>query len=310
MIVCCGEALIDFMPVKTSEGADAFQPFNGGSIYNVAIGLGRLGTRASFLGGLSKDMFGTMLSRELKNSHVDTSLVIESAHPSTLAFVRFVDGQPEYTFIDEGSAGRMISSDQLPVLDNADLLHFGSISLIHDPAASFYEALAKREKNRCLISLDPNIRPSLIADRQAHVARLGRMIAVADIIKVSDEDLDWLSPGESPKDWAGARLDNGAFLVVVTSGQNGSVAYGQDFELTCPVEKVGVVDTVGAGDAFMAGLLASLDNQNVLTRDNLADGGKMAAETAIRQASHIAALTVSRAGANPPRADEILGLFD
>lgn len=306
MIVACGEALIDFMPTTTAEGATAFQPFNGGSVYNVAIALGRLGCDVGFFGGLSQDFFGHMLVDELQNSHVDISLAVKSAYATTLAFVSFDSGQPEYVFLDEMSAGRMLEVDQLPELDSAaNALHFGSISLISEPAAASYEKLAKREKEKRILSIDPNIRPTLVSDRQTYQERLQRMIALADIIKISDEDLAWLAPDISFEDCAMKWLGQGAALVVVTKGSEGATAYTSDCQIEQPSEKVTVADTVGAGDTFMAGLLASLDGQGLLSRDTLSNLDRSTLATAMAFASRVAAITVSRKGANPPWAGEL-----
>ncbi len=306
MILCCGEALIDFMPVKSADGALAYQPFNGGSIYNVAIALGRLGQEVGYFGGLSQDFFGEMLGNELANSNVDTSLSIKSARATTLAFVKFNDGQPEYVFLDEGSAGRMLRDDQMPGLpDEFDLLHFGSISLINNPAASIFEQLAAREKGRRLISIDPNIRSSLVSNESEYRARLERMFSFADIIKVSDEDLEWLYPDKSHQDCTSRWLREGTSLVVITRGAKGAIAYSGEAIIEQAIVSVDVVDTVGAGDAFMAGLLTSLDEYGNLVSDKLKAIDQATLSNALSFASRVAAITVSRKGANSPWKDEI-----
>ena len=307
MILCCGEALIDFMPVESADGALAFQPFNGGSIYNVAIALGRLGQSAGFFGGLSEDFFGEMLGNELANSSVDISLSIKSGRATTLAFVKFNDGQPDYAFLDEVSAGRMLNDDQIPNLpDEVDLLHFGSISLISNPAASMFEQLAAREKGRRLISIDPNIRPSLVNDESDYRARLERMFSIADIIKVSDEDLEWLYPGIELEDCALRWLNGGARLVVITQGAKGAIAYAGDSIVEQAIESVDVVDTVGAGDTFMAGLLAALGESGNLSSSKLNAINQAALINALSFATRAAAITVSRKGANPPWKEALL----
>ncbi len=304
MILCCGEALIDFMPVETVDGAPAFQPFNGGSIYNVAIALGRLGINVGFFGGLSKDLFGDMLASELAKSRVDASLAILGNKSTTLAFVEFSDGQPTYAFVDEGSAGRMINASP-QLTDDINLLHFGSISLISDPAASVFENLAARENGHRLISIDPNIRPSLIDDVDTYRARLQRMFSFADIIKISDEDLEWLNSTQKPEDFAHAQLKSGASLVVVTRGKEGATAYTKAHKFEQAIEKIDIADTVGAGDAFMAGLLASLNEHKLLTREKLTNVEPTFLKIALEKASHVAAITVSRKGANPPWKSEL-----
>lgn len=306
MIICCGEALIDFLPAQTVAGAKAFQPFNGGSIYNVAIALGRLGHSVGYLGGLSEDFFGQMLVEGLVASNVDLSYVAMSARASMLAFVNLKDGQPQYAFIDEGSAARMLSADQIAkISDDVTLLHFGSISLINEPVASTLEQLAKANKDRCIISLDPNIRPSVVVDRDTYLARLERMIALADIIKISDEDLDWIYPNADHKSYALKWLEQGAAQVIITRGGEGATAFTNSHEVDQTVEKVTVSDTVGAGDTFTAGLLASLEQQGLLQREKLARISAEQLAKATNFAAHAAAITVSRAGANPPWKHEI-----
>ncbi len=306
MIICCGEALIDFFPAKTETGENAFQPFNGGSIYNVAIALGRLGREVGYLGGISEDFFGQMLLEGLKASQVDLSFIAKSERATTLAFVQLTNGQPQYVFLDEMSAGRMLEMGQIPSIpDDTTTLHFGSFSLIHDPAGATLEALALQEKNDRIISLDPNIRPSLVVNRDEYLLRLGRMLGIADVIKISDEDLEWIYPGIAPQTVIEQWLADGAALVVLTRGGAGATAFTKSFQIEQPVQKVTVADTVGAGDTFTAGLLASLDRQHLLGKDRLAALTREQLSKATRLAAKAAAITVSRPGANPPWESEI-----
>src|SRR3954470_7664189 len=166
MIVCCGEAVIDFLPAAMGAQPSAFAPTPGGSPFNVAIALARLGISTGFFGGLSTDTFGEMLNRTLVDSGVDLSFIEPSPRPSTLAFVSYDGGQPSYTFYDEGSAGRMLTEADLPAFPTTvTALHFGSFSLASEPSGSAFEALLQREHRSCVISLDPNIRATLIKNR-------------------------------------------------------------------------------------------------------------------------------------------------
>ncbi len=306
MIVCCGEALVDFFPVTCGQGKQAFQPFAGGSIFNVAIGLGRLGSRVGYFGGISRDFFGDMLLDALVASSVDTSLVAISDRPSTLAFVSFENSQPRYAFFDQGSAGRMLESGNGPVFSGeVRALHFGSFSLINDPAASLYEELAAGNAGQRLISLDPNIRPTLVGKKTPYLERLERMLAIADIIKVSDEDLEWLFPGADEDLLANDWLKGGARLVIITRGSRGAVAYIKDFRFVQPAISTIFKDSVGAGDSFGAAILASLDGQGLLEKSRLAEILPAQLETAMAMAARAAAITVSRAGANPPWQHEL-----
>src|SRR5262249_3042202 len=225
MIVTCGEALIDMLPRKSAEGAAVFQPFAGGSVFNVAIALGRLGVPAGFFGGLSTDFFGTMLKEALEKSRVDVSFANVSDRPTTLAFVTLIEGHARYAFFDEHSAGRLLTEIDLPAFPaTLKALHFGSFSLAAEPCGSAYEALMQREHLSRVISLDPNIRPTLIKNRDAHLARIDRLVGLSDIVKLSDDDLAWIAPGVAFDDFAKRWLERGAKLVVLTRGSDGAGA--------------------------------------------------------------------------------------
>lgn len=308
MILCCGEALIDMIPTPTLAGGEAFAPHSGGAVFNTAIALGRLGCAAGMLTGLSDDLFGQQLRQTLADSGVDTALSITSNRPTTLAFVRLSNGHATYTFYDENSAGRMITPDDLPTIpQSVSALYFGGISLACEPGAETYATLAEREGSSRAVMLDPNIRPSFIRDEAAYRARIRRMVAVADIVKVSDDDLNWLVP--SPDDLA-SKADTlrreGASIVIVTQGGDGATAYfGNGESVTVAAETVTVVDTVGAGDTFNAGVMASLERNGLLCKNAIANLSTEALHDALAFGAKIAAVTVSRAGANPPWAHEL-----
>jgi fructokinase len=300
MILCCGEALIDFLPRTGADGKVLFEPCVGGSIYNVAIALGRLGVAAGYFGGLSSDLFGEMLRDGLRRSGVDFSLVPQSDLPSTLAFVKLENGNARYAFFDEGSAGRMLTSADLPVLPpSIKALHFGSFSLASEPCGSAYEALMTRERGR-VIALDPNVRPTLIGDRKAYMERLGRCVAMADIVKLSEDDLLWLAPDTSFEAFAADWLARGAKLVVLTRGGGGASAISANVSVSVRAKPITVADTVGAGDTFSAALLASLDEAGQLAKDRIAALTKDRLVAALDFASRAAAIAVSRPGADPP----------
>ncbi len=191
MILCCGEALIDMIPTPTKSGTSGFVPHSGGAVFNTAIALGRLGVKAGMLTGLSSDMFGQQLIDGLQESGVDASHVIMSDRPTTLAFVRLQDGHATYNFYDENSAGRVATPDDLPGLSpDVSALYFGGISLACEPGANAYAALLAQEGAGRAVMIDPNIRPKFIEDADQYRNRLNRMIALSDIVKVSDEDLN------------------------------------------------------------------------------------------------------------------------
>lgn len=306
MILCCGEALIDMLPRTSTLGENAYAPYAGGAVFNTAIALGRLGIPTSFFTGLSDDMLGDVLREALDASHVDYSPAAISSRPTTVAFVKLVNGSATYAFYDENTAGRMITRADLPKLgDDCEAMHFGAISLIPDPCGDAYEALLTREANKRVISLDPNIRPGFIKDKQSHMGRIKRMAALSDIVKFSDEDLDWFGMGSDHAALAAHWLNHGAKLVIITKGAEGADGYTQHFKVSAEGVKVDVVDTVGAGDTFDAGVLASLKMNNLLTKGQVASLSQGDVHDALALAAKAAAVTVSRAGANPPWAKEI-----
>ena len=306
MILCCGEALIDMLPRETTLGEKGFAPYAGGAIFNTAIALGRLGVPTAFFTGLADDMMGEILIETLKASNVDSSLCVMASRPSTVAYVKLVNGQATYAFYDEGTAGRMITEADLPALDDScEALHFGAISLIPSPCGETYEALMKREQAKRVISLDPNIRPGFIKDKVGHMARINRMAAMSDILKFSDEDLEWFGVEGDHDQLARHWLEHGAKLVVITKGSEGATGYTKALKVSVPSERVTVVDTVGAGDTFDAGILGSLKMNNLLTKGQVASLDEKALRDALALGAKAAAVTVSRAGANPPWAKEI-----
>ena len=308
MILCCGDALIDMIPATTAQGNPSFAPLPGGAVFNTAISLGRLDVPVEMLTGMSQDLFGAQLTRALTDSNVGTGFNIVVNRPTTLAFVELTDGQASYTFYDENSAGRMIIPADLPHLsDEIGALYFGGISLCNAPAADTYLALAQREAARHVIMLDPNIRPGFITDEAAYRARLTEFCALADIIKVSDEDLAWLLPG--PEDLVSklALLQAGRpAVMILTCGKEGAQARMPDgTEIAIDVAPVTVVDTVGAGDTFNAGVLAYLHDHHSLSKATLGQLRGTQMTEALKFGAKVAAVTVGRAGANPPWRREI-----
>ncbi len=302
MILACGEALIDMLPRESTKGEAAFAPYPGGAVFNTAIGLGRLRIETQFLCGISSDFLGDILRDGLDAAGVDHSPSPKLVAPCTVAFVKLVDGQATYAFYDENSAMRTLTV--APAID-ANALFFGGISLVGDGCGDTFEALMLREAPARVTMIDPNIRPSFIRDVVAYRARIDRMMEAADIIKLSDEDLHWFEGEGDLPDLARGLVAKGAKLVCITEGADGVTGYSAEHEVFVPSERADVVDTVGAGDTFNAGLLAGLDRAGNLTKAKIAG---LSAED-IRSALHLgvraAAVTVSRAGANPPTAAEL-----
>ncbi|NBC96626.1 MAG: carbohydrate kinase [Deinococcus-Thermus bacterium] len=308
MILCAGEALIDMLPRESTAGEPCFAPVAGGSVFNTSVALGRLGVAAGLFTGLSRDLFGQRLDASLAAAGVDAATAVRSDRPTTLAFVELADGQARYAFYDENTAHRMLTEADLPppaALDGVSALFFGGISLMVEPCASAYAALMAREARRRVTMLDPNIRPSFIADAEAYQARIWRMLGDADIVKISDEDLAWLlGPGDAV-DRARTLLDRGPRLVCVTEGARGVTAHHAAGHLHVPAPRVTVVDTVGAGDTFNAGLLAGLDDAGALAKGWFDAPDEDVLEAALGLGVSAAAVTVSRAGANPPTRAEL-----
>ena len=306
MILCSGEALIDMLPRETTRGEKAFAPHAGGSVFNTSIALSRLGIDTGFFSGLSDDLFGRMLSDVLEADGVDTSFVARSDRPITLAFVTLTDGHAKYDFYDENTAGRMLSPDDLPeVGDHVDAVFFGGISLVVEPCATAYEALMKREAPMRVTMIDPNVRQSFIKDEAVYRARLDRMIALADIVKLSDEDLAWLAGHEDIDKAATDMLSRGPKLICITRGAEGVTGFTAERQVTVAAQRVEVVDTVGAGDTFNAGCLAALSDAGALSKDKIAALDDDTIRAALSMGARAAAVTVSRAGANPPTRDEL-----
>ena len=306
MIVSCGEALIDMLPRQTADGSPCYEPHAGGAVFNTAIALGRLGVPSGFFTGISTDFFGDLLVDVLHRSKVDTRYVLRSDHPETVAFVRLTDGHASYAFYDESTAGRLLSEADLPNFSaEVKALQFGAISLIPEPCGSTYEALMRREKDNRVISLDPNIRPSFIKDKAAHRARMDRMIAMSDIVKLSDEDLVFFDSAGDFDTFAAHLIKSGVKLVVMTKGGEGAIAVSATGKVAVPGIKVDVVDTVGAGDTVNAGILAYLSKAGKLNKQSLAALSLDDMIGALSLAVRAAAITVSRAGANPPWEHEL-----
>ena len=303
MSLCAGEALIDMLPRQTAAGEDTFLPAPGGAVFNTAIALGRLGVETGFFSGLSTDMFGRQLVKTLDASNVCTKLAHRSDRPTTLAFVELVHGQASYFFYDEATAGRMLSADDLPPdLPGVEALFMGGISLVPDPCGAAYETLMAWEAETKVTMLDPNIRPSFITDKEAYRARIFRMIALSDIVKLSDEDMHWLMGPGDVSDMARHILKSGPQIFCYTKGAEGVTAYTKNRLYHAPAPQTAVTDTVGAGDTFNAGFLAGLSRHGALHKDQV---GTADLSPALELGVRAAAVTVSRAGANPPWAHEL-----
>lgn len=300
MIAACGEALVDFTAASVG-GERAFVALPGGSPCNVAVGIARLRTPAAFVGKLSTDYFGELLYGHLEASGVGMRWVARGEQPSALAFVTPREGQAhDFAFYGDDTADRNFTLADAPDVfpDEVAALHFGSYSLVLGKSDRAYAALMEREHSRRVISLDPNVRPALFGDRAEYRRRIERLAGFAHLVKASADDLEWLYPNERPLEAAARWLRRGPSVVVVTLGADGAVAVTADGRVVHSRGiAVDVVDTVGAGDAFSAGLLAYLHNAGWLRAGALAGITHQALETALGRANLNAARVCGQAGA-------------
>jgi fructokinase len=299
-IALTGEALIDF--TASQAGALAFLGHEGGSPLNTAVACARLGQPTGFLTQLSTDLFGERLMAFLARNGVDTRFILRSAAPSTLAFVERTPQTNRYAFYTRGSADATWAPEPLPQLPaECRFLHFGSISLLQEPAATHIAELVAANAGRCVIVFDPNVRPSLIPDMAAYRARVTEWFALADLVKLSDEDAELLAPGQPVDALAAQCLQAGARAVVVTQGGAGATLWRTGHApLAVAAPRVEVVDTIGAGDTFTAGLSVALLAQGVEHPARLVELGDDAWRTVMRFAATAAALNCTREGADPP----------
>lgn len=289
-IICYGEALIDF----TQQGA-AFVPHPGGSSYNVAIALGRLGSQVSFCSQLSNDMFGKQLYQYLAANQVAVDNIILSPAPTTLAFVSTpINVEPEYAFYSNGAADVLIDDKSGLSLLNADIHHFGSISLMQEPCGTFWADYLTQCEG--FVSFDPNIRPSLIPDREAYLQRFSKIVSNTDMLRLSLIDLLWLAPGVNKEDFAYQMCAAGVKMVAITAGNDGAWLYTPQYCLHQPALDIDVTDTIGAGDSFTAGVLSVLAQQT----GPFSVTDKELMSLALKTGCIAAALNCQKKGANPP----------
>ncbi|MFM9631392.1 MULTISPECIES: carbohydrate kinase family protein [Streptomyces] len=300
MIVVAGEALIDLVP-KGSGALAALRPALGGGPFNTAVALGRLGSPTAFCSRISYDAFGEALLDRLRDSGVDVSAVQRGPEPTTLAVATLDgNGSAAYSFYVEGTADRLFTAPAgLPAGTRA--VSFGTCSLVLEPGASAYEELLRTSAGQGVFTtLDPNVRPGLIPDADAYRARFRSWLPSVSLLKLSEEDALWL--GGTPREWLAA----GPAAVVITHGGDGLTAFTQDGSVyPVPGEKVDVVDTIGAGDTVNAALLHALSVQDALSPAAVADLGHDGWQRLLRFAARAAAVTCSRAGAEPPYAAEL-----
>lgn len=309
MIICCGEALIDFIP--TLDGK-AYRPCPGGSILNIAVGLGRLQVPVGFLSRLSNDLFGDLLSNHLTHDQVNLQYCPRNDGQTTLAFVSLNEEsgiEPQYAFYSTGAVDRDMSVEDLPesFQDDVLALHFGSISLVLEPGATAFETLMQRESRKRILSLDPNVRPALIKEPETYRQRFSGWLTLVDILRLSQVDFAYLYPGMNIVDLLPKWFSAGLSLVILTQGEDGSSAYLPDGrQVFVPASKVKIKDTVGAGDAYFSAALAYLYDQGKLSDCSMIAGmNEEELKACLNYASKAAAINCTYEGANPPYKHEM-----
>lgn len=307
MMMVCGEALLDVFAAGETRTGLTLDANVGGSPFNVAVGLARLGQPVGFFSAVSTGFAGERLMRALVAEGVDTQAIARLAAPTTLSLIGLdALGVPSYAFYGEGCADRLLqASDMARVPPGLTVVNVGSYATVVEPTASALRALVEREGGRALIAYDPNIRLNVEPDLQRWRDQLVWMQTRTDLLKVSEEDLELLQPGAALDDFATRALAQGVKAVVVTRGAQGAVGWTAQARVTTPPVPVTVVDTVGAGDTFQAALLTWLAENGALSATALASLPQQALADALAFAAQAAAITCSRRGADMPRRTEL-----
>jgi len=302
VIVVAGENLVDLV----ADASGSLVSRMGGGPFTVARTLGRLGSPVSYLGTLSDDRFGHAASAALRADGVDLALTVTVAKPTTLAIAELgASGGATYRFYTEGTAAPRIGADQVAraLAARPTAVHVGTLGLLLEPGGGALESLVADLPADCLVVLDPNIRPALLTAAVApgYRARLNRIAARADVVKVSDEDLTWLGA-----DWVAAGGPAGRALVLLTRGAAAVDVADVDGRVAVPVPPVSVVDTIGAGDSFGGGFLAAWLARGLPPAALHGPADRGAVLDAVRYGIAVSGLTCRRAGADPPTAAEVL----
>ena len=301
-VTVIGEALIDLVPGPDPR---SFLALPGGSPYNVAIGLARLGHDTTLMARLADNAFGRLLRERAAAEGIRLGAAPHASEPTTLAVVSLDDeARASYDFYLDGTADWQWTSDEIGRAPRTTaVLHFGSIASWTPPGDEHILGLASLMRDRAdvLVTYDPNIRPGLLADHDQGQRLAERSIRLAHLVKASAEDISWLYPGRALDEVARHWLGLGAIVVVITDGGNGADAVTADGSLVHrPAREVTLADTVGAGDSFTAGLLGSLIRRNLHSPAHLARCPAQQLSAAVDDAILVAALTCQRAGNDPP----------
>jgi fructokinase len=301
MIVVAGEALVDLVLDET----DRLIGHPGGGPYNVARTLARLEQPTRYLGRISTDRLGSRLRAELEADGVGLESVVTTDDPTTLAIAETdSSGIATYHFYTAGTSTPGLTPEAALAALPGDvaMLHIGTLGIVLEPMASALQAIVEQASADTLVALDPNCRPGVIPDESAYRERLTTLLGRTDLLKASEDDLAWLVPGADPVDAARSLLREGPPVAVVTRGSRGAVVVTATDAVEVPAVEAKLVDTIGAGDSFGGALLAWLHERD-LRREDLRRLDLVV--EAARFACLVAARTVERAGAVPPRAAEL-----
>ena len=311
MLMICGEALLDVFQGDVTRTGMLLDANVGGSPFNLAVGLARLGQPAALFTAISTGFAGERLMRALVDEGVDTQAVARTQAPTTLSLIGLdAQGVPSYAFYGEGCADRLVRTDDLRrVPAELALVSLGSYATVVEPVAATQRALVERERARgaagALIAYDPNIRLNVEPDLARWRDQLDWMLPRTDLLKVSDEDLGLLLPGTDVEAFAARALGLGVSLVVVTRGAQGATGWNAKSRVVIDPVPVQVVDPVGAGDTFQAALITWLAEHAALTPPALSALPSDALRAALQFATRAAAITCSRRGADMPRRSEL-----
>ena len=303
VILVAGEALIDLVPATHTIESLAAHP--GGGPFNAARSIARLERPVTYLGRLSRDRFGQGLEALLAEDGVRLDAIVHTDEPTTLALADVDElGVARYRFYTEGTAAAGLTPEAALAAcpDQVQIAHVGTLGLVLEPTASALEAVVARLPGHATVFVDPNVRPDIIADASAYRERLARVLSQSHVLKVSEEDLDWLAPGRRSVDAVRELLAGGPSVGLLTRGPSGALVITMNAEVAVPSPRTKVVDTIGAGDAFGGGFVAWWHARG-LGNDDLADIDAVAA--AAEFACLIAARTCERAGASPPHLSEL-----
>ncbi|MBM7787630.1 carbohydrate kinase family protein [Tenggerimyces flavus] len=309
-VLVFGEALVDV--VADPDDPQRFTAHPGGSPANLSIALARLGVQVEFAGRISDDRFGGLIRAHLTANDVDLSYSVEAPEQTTLAIVTLDENRAaEYAFYSTGTADWQWTDAELPRELGPEIaaVHGGSMTLAMAPGGEVIERFLASQRAERVVTIDPNVRPDIIGPLDAYRVQLERWLKIADIVKVSSDDLAVVYGDADPlaiaRDWRA--VEGGPSLVVVTCAGDGSFALldADDEPVRRAPEPVTVVDTVGAGDSFMAGLLDALARSDRLSRPGLAKLTREDVAAALDWATRVAGVTVSRPGADPPRRAEV-----